>query len=33
MKELPKIVAETEVGATVNVKFGEIKERLLKELH
>ena len=26
MKELPIIVAETDVGSTINVKFGEIKK-------
>ena len=33
MKELPIIVAQTEVGKTVKLKFGEIKKRLLKKLN
>ena len=33
MKELPIIVAQTEVGKTVDVKIGETRERLIKRLN
>ena len=32
MKQLPIIVARTEVGKKVKVKFGEIKKKLIKIL-
>ena len=33
MKELPKIVAQTDVGKTVEVIIGETKKKLLKILN